>query len=116
MKKPSIFIVGGAVMLAMIPVWTSAITAVPQGGAAAPVPGELLAGSALNRACVVTVDTRGAPKPEFAGEGNLISGFSAPDTVEGILIGMDTEWLVLREDDEENWIPRNKILLLRVGR
>jgi hypothetical protein len=22
----------------------------------------------------------------------------------------------LREDDEENWIPRNKILLLRVGR
>jgi hypothetical protein len=116
MKKPSMLIVGGAFMLAMVPVWTSGITAGAQDGAAALVSGGSLAGSPLNRACVVTVDTRGAPKTEFAGAGNMISGFSAPDTVEGILIGLDSEWLVLREDGEENWIPRNKILLLRVGR
>lgn len=110
------FLVGGAVMLAMVPVWTSGITAGPQHGSVALMPGGLLAGSALNRACVVTVDTRGAPKPEFAGPGNMISGFSAPDTAEGILIDVDSEWLVLRDDGEENWIPRNKILMLRVRR
>jgi hypothetical protein len=70
----------------------------------------------LNRSCVVTVDPRATSKPVIAGVANKVSGFVAPDTAEGILTHMDPDWLVLRDGSEENWIPRAKVLMIRVNR
>ncbi len=106
-------LIGGAATLAVLPVWNSAFAA---GNTAIPPVGRSLAEDILNRDCVVTVDTRGEPKEQYPGSSNKIPGFVAPDTVEGTLIHLDLEWLVLLDGDEENWVPRNKVLLLRVSR
>ena len=73
-------------------------------------------GYPLNRDCTVTVDSRSEPKPKFAGEGNKIIGFVAPETAEGTLIRLDHDWLVLRDGTEDNWIPKGKVLIIRVTR
>ena len=53
---------------------------------------------------------------KIAGQANKVSGFVAPDTAEGILIQLDSDWLVLRDGSEENWIPKSKVLMIRVRR
>lgn len=68
----------------------------------------------FQRRCVVTIDPLASSKVEIAGKSNIVTGFSAPDTVEGILIRLDAEWLVLRDGCEENWIPRSKLLMIHV--
>lgn len=70
----------------------------------------------LNCVCIVTVDPRVGPKPEYPGEANAISGFFAPDTVRGNLIRLDDQWLVLRDGYHENWIPMAKVLMIRAAR
>lgn len=69
----------------------------------------------LGQNCVITVDPLAASKPVYAGQTKINSGFIAPDTVRGVLIRVDESWMVLQEGINENWIPRNKVLLLRVG-
>ncbi len=111
------YVAGGAAMLFMLPLWTDGVRA---GGIAPPVPqsAPLLAevDYPLNRDCTVTVDSRSEPKLQFAGQGKKITGFAAPDTAEGILIRLDNDWLVLRDGSEENWIPKEKVLMIRVTR
>lgn len=107
---------GAVAMLAMLPVLTSGLPAGVQVNDLPRVQGESMVESPLNRSCVVTVDPRAESKREVVGQGNKISGFAAPDTAEGILVQMDSEWLVLRDGSYENWIPRNKVLLIRVSR
>ena len=70
----------------------------------------------LNCACVVTVDPRVGPKPEYPGEANAISGFFAPDTARGTLIRLDDQWVVLRDGYHENWIPMRKVVMIRAAR
>jgi hypothetical protein len=70
----------------------------------------------LNCTCIVTVDPRVGPKPEYPGEANAISGFFAPDTARGTLIRLDDQWVVLRDGYHENWIPMRKVVMLRAAR
>lgn len=65
--------------------------------------------------CVITVDPVASNKPLYSGQPKLTPGFIAPDTVRGVLTRVDESWIVLQEGTNENWIPRNKVLLLRVG-
>lgn len=104
------------VLLALVPVLTLGL---PAGGQVHDLPGPeggAMVEFPLNRPCVVTVDPRAESKREVVGQGNKISGFAAPDTAEGILVQMDSEWLVLRDGSYESWIPRSKVLLIRVSR
>ena len=68
----------------------------------------------LNCRCVVTVDPqfRSTDPQEQSSKG----GFTGPNLLEGVVIRMDQEWLVLKEGSFENWIPRDKILTIRVSR
>jgi hypothetical protein len=78
---------------------------------------EVAAGSTpLNCRCIVTVDPQFKPAVESADQPQKGSGFIAPNTVEGIVVRMDSEWLVLKDGSYENWIPKDKVLLLRVSR
>lgn len=68
----------------------------------------------INLRCVVTVD------PQYRATENLEqspkAGFTGPNILEGIIIRMDQDWLVLKDGSFENWIPRGKILTIRVSR
>lgn len=104
-------LLGGTILLIMSSAWIPGVLA----GARSPV---TLTSNAppleypLNRDCVVTVDPLSSPKPVIAGKANKVTGFVAPDTVEGALIRLDADWLVLRDGCNENWIPRNKVILI----
>lgn len=103
---------GAAVTLIICSVWLQS----DQAGARTTIRQPITAGNQidfpLGLRCVVTVDTRSAPKPEVAGQANLVTGFAAPDATEGILIRMDADWVVLRDGSDENWVPMNKVLLV----
>jgi hypothetical protein len=68
----------------------------------------------INCRCVVTVDPQ--YRPSDSAEQSPKGGFTGPNMLEGILVRMDQEWLVLKEGSFENWIPRDKILTVRVSR
>lgn len=116
MNRQPMYVAGSAALLLMLPLWTDGVRA----GGITPlprsVPGMAEVEYPLNRDCTVTVDSRSAPKPRFAGQAKKITGFVAPDTAEGILIRLDDDWLVLRDGSEENWIPKEKVLMIRVTR
>jgi hypothetical protein len=33
-----------------------------------------------------------------------------------LVIRLDSDWRVLRDGSEENWIPKSKVLMIRVSR
>ena len=112
MKPQPMIFLGAAISLLMCSTWISDVFA------DARTPGHISTPAASpldfprHKNCVVTVDTRSSPKPVIAGEANIVTGFDAPDAVEGILIRIDSDWLVLRDGCDENWIPRNKVLMI----
>jgi hypothetical protein len=114
MKQQPMILLGGTILLLMSSTWISGVLAGVR------TPGQPLTSNAppldypLNRNCVVTVDPLSSPKPEIAGKANKITGFVAPDTVEGVLVRLDADWLVLRDACNENWIPQNKVILIHV--
>lgn len=117
MKQKSLLLFGGSATLAALFFWTPAVSKGINNTDFPPGPREeARLDYPLNRDCVVTVDPRASSKPVIAGEANKVSGFVAPDTAEGILIHMDSDWLVLRDGSEENWIPQSKVLMIRVRR
>jgi hypothetical protein len=67
--------------------------------------------------CVITLDRNAltldlasaAPPPGS-------SGFYSDWTARGQLIYLNDEWCVLKDGTYEDWIPRNKILMIRVSR
>lgn len=68
----------------------------------------------INCRCVVTVDPQyRAPDNQ---EQSPKAGFIGPNMLEGIVVRMDQEWLVLKDGSFENWIPRDKVLTVRVSR
>lgn len=70
----------------------------------------------FNTICTVTVDSRSTEKPVLAGTGNKSTGFVAPDVAEGILIRLDSEWVVLRDGSYESWIPTHKVIMIHASR
>lgn len=75
-----------------------------------PAPAEL----PINLRCVVTLDPENHSTD--AAEQSSKSGFTGPNILEGVVIRIDQDWLVLKDGNYENWIPRNKILTVRVSR
>jgi hypothetical protein len=65
--------------------------------------------------CVITVDPSASSLPSYPGQTRINTGFVAPGSVRGVLTKVDDQWLILKEGINENWIPRDKVLLLRVG-
>lgn len=116
MKRQSVLLFGGSALLAALLLWNPAFSSGTSATGIALDPRESRIEYPLNRDCVITVDSRAESKPVIAGDANIVTGFDAPDTAEGILIHMDSDWLVLRDGSEENWIPKAKVLMIRVSR
>jgi hypothetical protein len=79
------------------------------GGGTAPKP-------PLNKNCIVTLDARPNSRSTMTQQMQRLSGFVRQDTAQGTLIHLDAAWLVLKDGDSENWIPRDKVLMLRASR
>lgn len=112
MKRPSLLLLGGGALVIALSAWTSGGPAIVRPPVVPSLrvidPGEYL----LNRICVVTVDPFYTSKPVVAGKENIVTGFRAEDSVEGVLIRMDSKWLVLGEPYYENWIPTSKVIMI----
>ena len=113
MKRHSMLFFGGAILVSMVAVLTPDVRGVVRTIESPPA---RLVDFPINRRCVVTVDPLAASKPVIAGIENVVTGFSAPDVVEGVLIRLDPDWLVLRENSNDYWIPTSKVILIRVNR
>lgn len=114
MKRQSTILLTCAVPFVIYTIWNPEVLAAMRTQTASQVPGAPAIDHPLGQRCVVTVDPTATAKPVTAGTANKVTGFVAPDTAEGILIRIDSEWLVLRDGSNEEWIPRNKILMMHV--
>ena len=65
--------------------------------------------------CIVTVDPQANQNIPVSAQREA-SGFHADGTLRGQLIYVSDEWCVLKDGTFENWIPREKILSLRVSK
>ncbi len=102
----------GAAALAMFAFWSGEATA--QSGPAAEGPSSY--DIPLKVQCIVTLDPRSNSRSTMTAEMHLLSGFVRPDTVQGLVIQSNPQWLVLKDGDSENWVPRDKILMVRLQR
>lgn len=66
--------------------------------------------------CVVTLDPTAARESRHDGETMKKTGLTPEVTVEGTLVSIDNDWLILKDGTYENWIPRDKVLFMRVSR
>ncbi len=66
--------------------------------------------------CIVTLDPRAERTVKPAAEALKKTSLTGDDTVEGTLVRVDEEWLVLKDGSYENWIPRDKVLFMRASR
>ncbi len=63
----------------------------------------------IGQRCVVTLDLQiNLPL--------LPKGLSSDGTIEGFLVSVNADWVVLKDGNYENWIPRDKVLLMRASR
>jgi len=88
-----------------------------EGKAQAPA-GEVTEGSVkypYGKECVVTVDPQTWPAATAATPGKA-GGFQPDWTVRGQLILLNDQWCVLKDGTFENWIPREKVLVLRASK
>lgn len=66
--------------------------------------------------CIVTLDPRSEGPSKTGNEALKKTGLSPESTVEGSLASMGEDWLVLKDGTYEIWIPRDKVLFMRVSR
>lgn len=66
----------------------------------------------LGRDCIVTLDPR-TSHAELPSAKKQVAGFDGDGTARGQLIKLSGEWCVLKDGKSENWIPTEKILMLR---
>jgi hypothetical protein len=81
---------------------------------AAPNPAPARVDLPLGRKCVVSVDPQ-ASRSGLPATENQASGFEADGTAKGQLIRLSDDWCVLKDGNAENWIPTDKILLIRAS-
>lgn len=105
-----------AISLFICATWNPNVLAGARAQPQASIPGVPAVDYPLGLRCVVTVDPLAASKPVVAGTANKVTGFVAPDVAEGVLIRIDDEWVVLHDGYHDDWIPRNKIILMHVSR
>jgi hypothetical protein len=66
--------------------------------------------------CEVTLDPRAYGDAKLGIEAMKKTGLTPEGTVEGVLVSMDDQWLILKDGTYENWIHRDKVLFIRVSR
>jgi hypothetical protein len=116
MKRQSLILLVCALALIICSVWIPNVRAGVRSTADPLIPSIVRVNYPLNLTCTVTVDSRSTVKPVLAGTAYKATGFVAPDTAEGILIRLDSEWLVLRDGTYENWIPTGKVIMIHANR
>lgn len=65
--------------------------------------------------CIVTIDPRADRKLPLSTTTDS-SGFQQDGTLRGTLIYLSEEWCILKDGTFENWIPRDKVLTMRVSK
>lgn len=66
--------------------------------------------------CILTLDPFAERTIQTSSSQATQSGFQADGTVRGQLIYMSDEWCVLKDGTFENWLPRSKVLSMRVSK
>lgn len=110
MKSRVLPLVFGAAILASIPFWHSEASAQSDPIADGPkLP--------IGRSVIVTLDPKSNSRAELTKEMRRYAGFSHHDTIEGTLLHIDPEWIVIKAAAgvDENWIPRDKVLLFHAN-
>jgi hypothetical protein len=116
MKRIPLTLIGAAAALLLLAAWTPEVLATVRSTDSTTVAPDARVEYPMDHLCVVTVDPRAVSQSEIAGRANKVTGFVAPDTVEGTLVRLDADWLVLREGRHDNWIPKDKVLMIHVIR
>ncbi len=109
MKTLLSLLAGAALIGAAVSVSTPAVQAQQ-----AVAPAEVKA--PFGQLCIVTLDPRAEHAVKPAADAVKKTSLTGDDTVEGILVRVDEEWLVLKDGSYENWIPRDKVLFMRASR
>lgn len=112
MKNRYFLLSCGAAALITFAFWNGEATAQPNSGDG----GQSSSKSLVNVKCIVTLDARSNSRTQLTREMQQVSGFFQQDTVQGVVIQLNSDWLVLKDDDAENWIPRDKVLMIRTTR
>lgn len=68
----------------------------------------------FGRPCVITLDPFGGAVPQLSGEAYLHTGLDAPNTLEGQIVHSDAHWIVIRDGDTEDWVARERVLIVHV--
>lgn len=68
----------------------------------------------IGRKCIVSVDPQ-ASRTGLPATDNQASGFEADGTAKGLLIRLSDDWCVLKDGTAENWIPVDKVLMIRAS-
>jgi hypothetical protein len=68
----------------------------------------------LGKKCIVSVDPQ-ASRAGLPATENRASGFEADGTAKGELIRLSDDWCVLKDGSAENWIPTDKVLMIRAS-
>lgn len=107
MKSRFLPLILSAAVLASIPLWNT--------GASAQSASETADSSPkppIGKSVTITLDARSNSRSELSQDIRRYSGFTHHNTVEGTMLHMDSEWLVLKDGIAENWIPRDKVLMI----
>ncbi|WP_193211979.1 hypothetical protein [Luteolibacter marinus] len=114
MKVQAPLLLGAVTMIAAVLTWTSGVKAGDRNSGAPVVHIEDCLEDVIDQQCVVSIDPDSVPTTEFAGSSNTITGFVAPNTVRGVMVRIEPDWLVLRDGNSLNWVPREKVILIHV--
>lgn len=112
MKIRTLLLSCSAAVLATLAFWNGQATAQSSSGPE----GRALSDLPLGSQCIVTLDARSNSRAAMTPEMQANSGFSSPNTAKGEMLHHTPEWLVLKHLDAEYWIPRDKILMVKVQR
>lgn len=66
--------------------------------------------------CILTLDPIAERTIQNSSSQATPSGFQADGTLRGQLIYISDEWCVLKDGSYENWVPRAKVLAMRVSK
>ena len=111
MKPILSLLAGAAVVAAIVPFFTQPSQAQQPVGS----PAEKTLSYPVGSRCVVTLNPADAAKTR-QGQTNSDVYQVTDNKVQGDFLSINAEWLVLKEGNYENWIPRDKVLSMRVSR
>ena len=81
---------------------------------ATPTPAPAKVELPIGKKCIVSVDPQ-ASRTGLPATENQASGFEADGTAKGQLILLSDDWCVLKDGTAENWIPVDKVLMIRAS-